>query len=365
MYIFRNNKSFKLNQIYDIKNNSFNDLRFIMAALVIYVHAYVFYYGFGQQQVDILTSISNNQISFGTFAVYGFFIISGFFMIQSLERTNLKNYIKNRFYRIIPAFWVSLFISAFILAPLISSENVFYPLSGSAIEFFFKSAFFHLFGYSWEINGVFSTNPFPNAINGSMWTLKHEIACYLLLPFSMYVAHNSRKILLFITIGLFILAVSNLQASFLLFKMNTHYWVLSTAEYSSFIVLSTYFFIGACIYSFRDYIVVSKRLIILGIIFCLMGIFFGNIKLIFLVILPYLIVSFGVLIKKSFSSNFGDYSYGLYIYAFPIQQTIIHFYADKLNFIFFVILSYVITILLSILSWHYIENPILKLKKKK
>jgi len=253
-----------LNDIYDRKSNSFDDIRFMLATLVLFVHSYALLYGESGAK-DFFITLVNYQLGLGSIAVYGFFVLSGFFMIQSLEsNSSLSRYAKNRFLRIIPAFWLSLGISAFILVPIISeSAKIFSLADGSSLEFFIKAGSFHIFGYSWTITGAFPNNPMIDGINGSMWTLKHEIALYFILPFIVWLTHGKKYILLFSFVLFFILALGNILSSFIIFSIPCcRGWVFASNEYSSFIIFSSYFFAGVVLYKFKEYIIMSNRLIL-------------------------------------------------------------------------------------------------------
>ena len=358
MRCYLETKNFSM--VYDRKDNSYDELRFLLALMVLYVHSYALLYG--EKIADPFTKIANFQVGLGSLSVYGFFVLSGFFMIQSLESNNsIKIYFKNRVLRIIPAFWMSLLLSSFVIVPLLA--NVFDVKS--ALDFTVKSGFFHAFGYAWTINGAFPFNPIVDGINGSMWTLKHEIGLYMLLPLFVYLTHNSRRLLLIMFSIFFILSVANITTKFTLFNIPCCMaWIFSINEYPSFIYFSTYFFAGVIFYKYRENIIVSKRIWLILLIFFLLAIFFGNLKIISLFTLPYLILVAGATIKKRFFSSKGDYSYGMYIYAFPIQQVVVHLYKNELNVWSFFALSSCITLCISIVSWHYFEKRILKLKNK-
>lgn len=289
-------------------------------------------------------------------------------MIQSLEsNSSLIKYTKNRALRIIPAFWMSLGISAFILAPSISNQvNIFSFENGSSLDFFIKAGTFHLFGYAWTITGAFPNNPIIDGINGSMWTLKHEMALYFILPLIAWLTHWKKTLLLASFLTFFILALANMLTGFIIFNIPCcRGWVFASNEYSSFILFASYFFAGVIIYKFQEYLLVSKRVIFFLTILFILGIFFGNLKVITLIVLPYLIVVFGATFKKRIFSAKGDYSYGMYIYAFPVQQTLVHFYREDMNVYVFFMSSFVITLILSIISWHIFEKIILNMKYKR
>lgn len=153
------------------------------------------------------------------------------------------------------------------------------------------------------------------------------------------------------------LSISYLLTNFILFNIFTE------DVYFKLLSLLSYFFIGATIYLFKDKIIISKRLFSIFLIIIILGVFYGNLKIILFFALPYILIFIPVIIKFKFFSKFGDYSYGMYIYAFPIQQTLVHFFKNNLNAETLFITSFIITLILSILSWHFFEKKILKLKK--
>ncbi len=282
-------------------------------------------------------------------------------MIQSLEaNTSLWQYTKNRILRIVSAFWLSLFLASFILVPILSDTAVIFSFdAGSALYFFLKSAIFQVLGTAWQINGVFQNNPLMDNINGSMWILKYGIFLYFLLPVVLFFLHKKRQLVFLFAIILVLLSVAFLAGDFVLFtKPNID-------EYSKNLFLSSYFFSGVSLYLYRDSIIFSKRIMFaLGLLF-VFGMFLSNLKLITLLVFPYLVVGFGSIIHTKWFSKTGDYSYGTYIYAFPVQQTLVHFFKDTINVLVLFTTSFIIKLILSILSWHLFEKKILRLKQKR
>lgn len=346
-----------LSNVYDKRNNSFNDLRFFFAALVLYVHSYVLLYGQSDRGTDPITILTHFQLSPGTLAVYGFFVLSGFFMIQSLESNrSLWQYTKHRILRIIPAFWLSLLLTCFILIPLISSTSIILSAEpGSALYFFIHSAIFQVQGAVWTITGAFPANPLIDNINGSMWTLKYEALLYMVLPIAFWLAFYQRRWIFIGTLGLLILSIAYILNEFVLFSINSDH-------YGKLVILTMYFFSGVLLYLYRERVIVSKWYLIFFSILFLSSMFLGYLKIVALFLLPYLVVSIGALGRTKWFSKSGDYSYGMYIYAFPIQQTLVHFYHNELNVYGLFIISFGITLILSVLSWHWLEKRILSYK---
>lgn len=356
--------------LYSPKENSFDLMRFILATFVIYTHSFPLFYG-SSSPGDKLARWTNGQLDMGVVAVSGFFVISGFLITQSiLNSSNYFTYIIKRVLRIFPAFFVSLLLVALLVGPIVSDLDLysyyFKDYVNGPLNFIVKNIFLNITGYSWVIHDVFSGNPFPSGINGSMWTLKHEFAAYLLLiPLSFFYFLKYRKLLLLFTFGVLVLAILNIQNNFALVNLvGSKWWVLSDNEYSSAIKYLYYFLAGSLIFLYKDRIYFSPRFILLAILVLIIASKLFFLKYVLLFILPYMIISISICFSSSFMKKYGDFSYGLYIYAFPVQQLIAHLFIGNLNVKGYFLLSFLITLAISVLSWKYIEKPILSLKHK-
>ena len=354
-----------LENIYNPKDNSFDLLRFTLAYAVLIYHSYILL-GTGH---DIFTNYFKN-ITLGTFAVGGFFALSGFFITASFLNTdNFISYLKKRLLRIIPAFLVSLLLIIFIIVPIASSQeiNYFSLEKDTPLYFLLNSIFFHIFNYSWSVNGVFEFLPFPNSLNGSMWTLKHEFAAYLIMPLILVLAFKNRVGFLLTSLVIVILAILNVLFSYKIFNFPCcSMWVFSSNEYNSFILFFSFFLIGSNLYLFKDKVILSYRLVLVFIFLIFISNKYQGPTLIFLMLfLPYILIYVGSVFKYKFFTKYGDYSYGVYIYAFPLQQFLIYLYYENLTIGRFIFLASVITLIISILSWHLIEKNFLKMKRLK
>lgn len=127
-----------------------------------------------------------------------------------------------------------------------------------------------------------------------------------------------------------------------------------------------YFWAGAFIYHwgikrFFTFEYFTIALLLLG--FCYQFAYLYQIVSIFLI--PFLVLSFGFSDAKALKLfNKFDYSYGFYIYAFPIQQTIIYLY-PKISMPLYLLSTFTITMIFAALSWHFVEKPFLEFKPKK
>lgn len=360
-------KTVTLEELYDKRDNAFDVIRFLLAVAVIYSHSHVLLLGPGKS-ADFLEIFTRYQTSLGSFAVNAFFVISGFLIMQSLANSSSYfNYFKNRFLRIFPAFFVSLVVIAFVIGPFITNVSYldyFSPNATSPYLFVFKNITFNIFGYVWTVRDLFEHSPFQGSVNGSMWTLKHEFALYILLPILSYFLFIKHKLLiLFLSIILVFLSILNILYGYKLVNLEgIMYWVFSNNEYNNIIKLAPYFLIGSLMYLFREKIIIDNRLIVLTLILLIMSIKMSLLNIIMIFTLPYLIIALAIKLKYSRFRKYGDFSYGLYIYAFPIQQLLVHFLKSSLNISGFFIISTLITLVVSVISWHLIEKRVLAFK---
>ena len=153
--------------------NNFDIFRLVFATLVLITHSYSLT---GLPEHDFLYNMTSGQISCSSLGVKGFFIISGYLIFQSvLLSKNWVDYIIKRILRIYPAY-IAVLIFAIILGFFISDL--------SANQYFSDLAMFLPLHY--QIDHVFSTNVYKDAINGSIWTIPYEFLFYLILSFAFY-----------------------------------------------------------------------------------------------------------------------------------------------------------------------------------
>ncbi len=357
-----------ISEIYQVKSNAFDIIRFIMASLVIVHHSYDL---LGIANTNLFVQLTGGQLNLGSFAVGSFFIISGFLVAQSLLNSKtLIEYFSKRFLRLFPALFVSLFLSAILLGPFVTSQTMreyFAGAQGTApLRFIFLNFTLNIFGYDYSVRDLFANNPIPYAVNGSLWTLKHEFASYVILAgLSVFGILKHPKLLLVFTgfVGGAYLAY-DFMGIFLFGKITTVWWIFHSVEYPFFLSLLWLFLLGAIIYIFREKIFVSTKLLVF-----VSGLLFISVKLGYLyyvwhMFFPYLLISISILTPLSWFSKYGDFSYGIYIYAFPVQQTLAFLLYPNISVRRMMLYSFLITLIISFVSWHFIERPALSLKKK-
>jgi peptidoglycan/LPS O-acetylase OafA/YrhL len=339
------------------RKNNFDFIRIIAAYMVLFSHSYTLY---GRHAEEPLGKYSG-FIEFGTLGVFIFFIISGYLITESyLRDPNLNAFFIKRIFRIVPGLWVVLFLSAVILGPILTTE----PLESyfQSIIFFKYLRGFWFFKISFQLPGVFSENPYPHIVNGSLWSIPIEFAMYILLFISGKLNFLRIKPLFIILTILFSmwLFLPEKQLTEFIFDMNK----------AQLLKCGIMFFMGSFlqICSFKQYL---NQKITTGFILSLFGasIFFlpskfGLLILFFVLPLITLYLSFASWIKLQKIFAFGDFSYGIYLYAFPVQQTLIYFFKNKFSLMGFILTSAVITLFFGILSWFLIEKPLIEYSRK-
>ncbi|AGA64616.1 acyltransferase 3 [Liberibacter crescens BT-1] len=238
-----------------------------------------------------------------------------------------------------------LLITAFILGPFLTN----YKIHHYFVNIIFIKYFFPLIlkMYHSELPGVFIKNPFPKVVNGSIWTIPAEIYCYILvMVFGIFGFFKKRS-------RIFIL---------LIFSIILH--VVKPLSRTKWLIFE---FIYGLFFFYNINLLTKKPIYVMLFFFISSAIFFkiGYQNLIFEMSLPPCILLLGIYKIPFFfriKEYIGDLSYGVYIYGFPVQQTISSLYGSKISFSLNFLLSLLLTIVFSFLSYNYIEKPILKLK---
>lgn len=341
----------------DFRHNSFGAIRLFLALAVLYHHTFFL----GSLGKEPLAEIMHHQEDVGSLAVLCFFIISGFLVTNSLIHSdNVIIYSAKRFLRIYPAFWVCLLVTSLIFAPLVAYFNhvtLNQTLSGRDGSLSYLKHNFFIFMHQYNIKNLLASNPYPRVFDGSLWTLILEVKAYIVLGILGVVGIIRKKwlVLLFFLFLSFIfvrhIVVPEPHEKFLRFFID-----------NSVLMFLTYFFSGVTFYLFQDKIPFSKYFFFLAIVLVCLAAAVGVLHQILPFVMPYIIFYLAAKLPLSFISAYGDFSYGIYIYAFPIQQ-ILTFFRFNQSFFFYILLSVILTLFCAILSWYLVEKPSLGVKK--
>ena len=333
------------------RHNNFDFLRLLFASTVIFSHSFPL-----TNNPEIISVITNNQIGLGGLSVEIFFIISGYLILNSLKYSKTPlNYFWKRCLRLYPALIVMLLFTLVVVYFIYQGNNIF-------LERDFKSYLpnnLKLYKVQYNIKGVFENNLYPNAINGSLWSLCYEFSMYifilLLFPFK-----NNKKVLFSILIVFYLFTTYANYFNQSLFIDAFHKIRL---ESNLIYKLAAYFIAGSLLslVDLKKYNTLPIKLSLFGLL--LISIFFNFYAAICIVVMPIFILLVGLSFSKTLNyipSKIGDISYGVYIYGFLVQQTLMNYY--NFNPYILCILSLIITYILSYLSWHFVEKKCIKYK---
>ena len=165
----------------DLRNN-FDLLRFLLAAIVVLFHLRVLS---GQPEFDILRSFADEGA-----AVLGFFSISGYVVSLSfLRSSSWRDYTARRRRRLLPAYLVVVSICFLSGAWLSTFSSRAYWASAASWNYLAANLTFMQFLQP-NLPGVFTNNPALSAVNGSLWSIRTEVLCYVLVPVILGIAHS-------------------------------------------------------------------------------------------------------------------------------------------------------------------------------
>jgi peptidoglycan/LPS O-acetylase OafA/YrhL len=318
--------------------NNFDFLRFFAASLIIFSHSFALCLGYA----NIFTFDWHLLIGQSGLAIL--LVISGYLIPGSWERKpSLAIFFKKRLLRIIPGLIASIVFIIFIIGPMVTNLNLteyfsdlLQPLTWLSIPFYTNGA---------EL-GLFTTNP-VSYVNAPLWAIPFEFFLYAIIAFLGITGFLSRK---------------NSMIPFIL--VTAFLWMLWYDNPAlNKIRFALYFFIGAYIYFNREKIVYKSWLVLLLWIPVIIS---YNTQFMFLFAffaIPYTVLWFAKIPSKRIHNfgKYGDFSFGMFIYSYPVQQTIIHF-LPGIEIPFMLILSFAFSIPLAVISWYAIERHALSLK---
>jgi peptidoglycan/LPS O-acetylase OafA/YrhL len=354
----------KLGQEFDPRRNALNAWRLTLATGVILCHSW---------------PLTGRRVSFEPAHqllrdgwVDGFFAVSGFLITWSwLNNPRLRNYFIARGLRILPGLWVCLTITAFVIAPIgvaiQGGSAAKLLLSRAPIEYVLKNSAVAMLKP--DIGGTPRRVPWPHGWDGSLWTLLPEVLCYIAVAVLGVVGLLSRRWLIPAALAL-ALVWSALLPPWSVFAEQIEAQqqidpatvaLVMGAVAARFAVM---FLAGALLYQFRNAIPARWSLVAVSMVIVLAASLVPNYRLIGAIPLAYAIIVSGALIHNKRLRLPTDLSYGVYIYAFPIQQLLVICGLGFLNPIMFAIIAAIATLPLAALSWFLVEKPSLSLKSR-
>jgi peptidoglycan/LPS O-acetylase OafA/YrhL len=359
-----------LEAAYDGRDNSLGFLRLVFASSVVVAHAWPT----SGNGFDPLTGWSDGQEGLGGIGVAGFFVISGFLVTRSARRLSLPRYVWHRILRIFPGFLCCLAFTAFVLAPLLwlyehHSLSGFVSHEHGPVGYVTSNA---LLGMSqWDVSGLPEAVPYQSisgqpVFDGPLWTLQYEFMCYLLIALLAIVGLRTRGTWLLppLLAGAWLsVVVLNPQGDATDFDYYGPVPVVGGWLNPFYVVQFLLLFLaGATAAAHARRVPVSDRLAAVCAVVVATTLAFGDYRIAGYVALAYLVLWAGVWLPE-WTRRINvrrDYSYGIYIYAFVMQQTLAEL--GVRNILVNIGATFALTVPLAAASWHVVESKSLALK---
>jgi peptidoglycan/LPS O-acetylase OafA/YrhL len=321
---------FTLTRALENRQNNFDFMRLMAAVMVIFSHSFPLTQGTDLKEP--LTILTHRAFTFGTLGVDIFFIISGFLVFFSLDRTrSVRRYVENRVLRIVPGLAVVVGLLALVVGPLVTTLSL-----GQYYAHFPFLSFIDD-----HLPGVFPHNPLPWGVDGSLWTIKFEVLCYVGLGILGYLGWAYNR---WVVTALFICTMTP--------------W----GENLAFGLLP-FFASGMLAYAWRDRLPIRGRWAIAALASLILSLDTGTAAFVVPWALAYLVLWFAFTdtLPLQHFGRYGDFSYGLYIYAFPVQQLIVMTHPGIRPLLLFA-MAILPCFALAFLSWHIVERRALAMK---
>lgn len=349
----------KLGQVFDPRRNALNAWRLALAGEVIFWHTYPI-----RGHLPSVRAVLQLLLCVG---VDGFFAISGFLITASwISNPRLREYLAARALRILPGFYVCMIVTAFVFAPLSVAIQ-----GGSAARLLFSFAPFEyvlkniaVMWLKFDVGGTPHGIPNAGIWNASLWSLFWEVMCYIVVAVIGVAGLANRR-----WVSLTILVVAAIGASLMppvRFPDVFHHPEGNIATTLIFMACraAIMFAAGAFLYQWRDVIPARWSLVAVSVVIVLAAGQLPDYRVVAAIPLAYAVVVSGSLLQSKRLRLRTDLSYGMYIYAFPIQQLLLVLGLISLIPIVFCLTVAVATLPLAAASWFLIEKPARSLKSR-
>ena len=331
------------------RNNNFNLIRICAASAVLVSHAWPITKGADAIQ-PLETLVGFNL---GRLAVMVFFAISGFLIARSFERQpTVRQWLTARALRLLPALLVMLLLTAGVLGPVFTALPIDAYLADPATQSYVPRNLTLAFRQP-DLPGVFLTSPYAHDTNGSLWSLYFEVLCYgAVLGMGLAGAFRAWTPLI-----LSACAFVALNAALFLAPADA-----LPADFRTFLWCAMPFACGVAFYLARSLLPLTVWLLA-PLVFCAFLLRSTPLYHPVLVIALSYAVFLLAYLPRGWTLRYnsvGDFSYGVYIYAWPVQQAVVQLFGP-MHPLANVAIAAPITFGLACLSWTLIEKPALGL----
>ncbi len=336
------------------RDNNFTLLRLAAAMTVLFAHS-IGALGLPPDTEPVFRRVG---FSLGEMGLDALFVTSGFLVTASLaDRGDLVSFFWARALRVYPGLWVMLVLMVFVLAPALTTLPLpDYYASETTWTYFAKCATL-IGGIRYSLPGVFDGLPLKGEFNGSLWTMPVEVRMYIYVAvlwtvFALLPGLRPK--------GMRLVSVAAV-ALFLAIVLRGR---LSGGAFNGANVRIFMYLYGSALFLWRDRVPMGAGILVALVAALVVASFDRTVFLIvyLLVMAPFVLhLAYvpGGRIRRF--NEFGDYSYGVYIYAFPIQQTLALLF-PAMTLAAMMASSAAVSIAVAIVSWKLIEERALSHK---
>ncbi|MGX7671268.1 acyltransferase family protein [Plantactinospora sp. DSM 117369] len=359
------------------ERNAFGLLRLVLALGVLVAHTWPL--GFGLPSPGWYAS--SGQSDLGMLSVQGFFVLSGFLVAGSGLRSSLPRFGWHRFLRIFPGLWACLLVTALVFAPLAAYLEIgtlagFWSHPAGPLDYLLTNWFASMEQY--PISGLLADTPFgrmlgaPSAFDGSLWSLRYELVCYAVVGalVATAVLRRAPRAVLLLLLGLYALILRDL--------LTAPHWAVRPPEHGAvgpfpligsfaanhLLYLGFLFLLGTAARLYMHRLPMTGGLALLAAVLVAASLWQGGFIAIGLPGYAYLLLYLAVAGRGRLTvvGRDRDYSYGTYLYAFPVQQLVALFGGARYGLVGYLLLSLAGTLVFAVASWHLVERPALRLR---
>ena len=327
-------------------HNNFDAIRIAAAFAVLYSHQFALT---GRPEPSFF-----GLHSWGGIAVIVFFVVSGFLVTGSwYNDPNVLRFSARRILRLWPALTAVVVLTAYGLGAWVTTLPLGDYWTHEATRDYLNILRMQIY---YVLPGVFEGNPYARDVNGSLWTIPLEVRCYVVLAIAGLLQLMRWRIVWLGCIALYM--------AWFITKSSAD--VTGHVHYGR--ELSAFFLAGSALFVLRQYWERRPLAWLLGLGAAAALLWAAGWRFTAtLVFIPLLVLYAGTrstpVIRRF--GRFGDPSYGAYLIAFPVQQTVIHFLYPQLGLAATLLMAAGITFALAYASWHAIEQPALRLKPRR
>ncbi|KJY45619.1 acyltransferase [Streptomyces sp. NRRL S-444] len=368
-------------ELFSGRDNSLGLLRLLLASAVVVSHARIL--GFGSREFGY--SFASGQTDLGKMSVFGFFILSGILVTRSGNRLPVGRFLWHRALRLLPGLWVCLLVTAFAVAPFLywrqhGGLTGFWNQGESPFDY--VRADFAIRVHQWGISGVLDGAMHKGlthnrSFDGALWSLEYEVLCYLGVALLVLagaraggVVRARRAILAGAAVlGWFVLSEALADPLTNATEIPMRDGMPAVPIVGGFVVnwvfyLGFAFVLGALIEVYKERIPVSDPLGVLAGLTLLAALHYGWFYVVGVPAFAYLLLWLAIRLPKPFRrvGSKHDYSYGIYIYGFVVEQAVAALGGARWGFGVYLALAAGGTLIAAVLSWHLVERPAMRLK---